>query len=114
MIVTCDAISPGESDSCLDSCAAACRFDHHCPWVGNCVGQVSLSQVNAATVTLTHLGPAAFCVVQANYQHFIRFLLLAQLIVLFAIGGCIADVALTSLAKDVSGMTTSRCSLVHC
>lgn len=69
---TCSIIRPNRSTHCGDCNNCVERFDHHCPWIGNCAGKrnykyfyIFLVLLNILTVFI-----GAFCIVHiAKYVH---------------------------------------------
>lgn len=56
--------------------------------------------------TQSHL----WCCLQRNYRHFLRFLLLATLIILCAIAGCLAHIIIESTKRQVRFASAVSCS----
>lgn len=75
---TCFIIRPLRSTHCgiCDNCIS--RFDHHCPWIGTCVGK-------------------------RNYPYFFMFLFLLNVFQLFTLGSCIAHIVIKTKDNKKDG-----------
>lgn len=60
---TCKIIRPPRSTHCDDCDNCVQRFDHHCPWLGSCIGK-------------------------RNYKYFYLFVLILNLLSFYIIGFC--------------------------
>jgi DHHC palmitoyltransferase len=58
---TCFIIKPQHSHHCFDCNNCVAKFDHHCPWLGTCVGV-------------------------RNYRYFFGFLFFVNILILFIVG----------------------------
>jgi len=72
---TCDIYRPIRTSHCgiCNNCVE--NFDHHCPWVGNCIGK-------------------------RNYRYYLLFIVSASVICLYVIALCVAHIILNTNASD--------------
>lgn len=78
---TCLILRPPRGSHCADCDVCVEKFDHHCPWVGNCIGK-------------------------RNYKYFIGFLYSTSALIIFNMSFCIYHLILvTNSVKDSSGVS---------
>ena len=66
--VTCHIVRPSRANHCSDCDNCVERFDHHCPWIGNCTGK-------------------------RNYKYFYTFIILLNLLTIYIICLCVAHIS---------------------
>ncbi|RWR80053.1 zinc finger protein [Cinnamomum micranthum f. kanehirae] len=84
---TCMLYRPPRCSHCSICNNCVERFDHHCPWVGQCIGLVSIPENLCELGDASSLGNALVCM-QRNYRFFFMFVFSTTLLCIYVFGFC--------------------------